>query len=74
MVSRRLLGFANGVGWASIGVFIYNNYFELLRFHGVSMYPFINPDFHSSKRDDFALLDKRKPWEGLQRGTIVAFW
>ena len=72
---RRTALIAGSVAsWIPAWLFFQDNVFQIMTVTGASMYPFLNKDFHTSTSKTSVLVDMRKPWEKLQRGTVIAFW
>jgi inner membrane protease subunit 2 len=52
----------------------FNAYVAQVTFiRGPSMYPFLNPQYHESLREDLCLVWKLYAQEGLRRGMVVTF-
>ena len=72
---RKLLyGTAVVLSWLPTYLFLRDHFFQVMSVTGPSMYPFLNPDFHSSTRRNLVLVDMRRPWKDLRRGSVIAFW
>ena len=72
--ARPLLLAGSMLTWFPAILFVRDNVLDVQQFTGSSMYPFINPDYHASTRSDLALISKREPWKGLERGMLIGFW
>ncbi|KAK3905720.1 hypothetical protein C8A05DRAFT_41397 [Staphylotrichum tortipilum] len=68
--SRYLIGFAT---WLPPLIWFNAHVAELTFMRGQSMYPFLNPHYHESTRQDLCLVWKRGVREGLRRGMVVVF-
>lgn len=64
-----------------IGIFLNDNYAQLMWVHGPSMYPVFNTDWysHGLLKRNMVFVDMRRAWQrekggGVRRGEVVAFW
>ncbi|MCJ1356677.1 MAG: hypothetical protein MMC33_006672 [Icmadophila ericetorum] len=62
--------------WIPIVIFIRDHVVQIMNVQGASMYPFFNTDYTEGKgfSRDRVLVDRWKPWQGIERGMVVAFW
>jgi len=59
--------------WIPPLIWLHENVAEPTFIKGQSMYPFFNPHYNESTRQDLCLVDKWNPAEHLERGMIVVF-
>ncbi|KAK0637239.1 peptidase S24/S26A/S26B/S26C [Bombardia bombarda] len=68
--SHHLIGFAT---WLPPLIWFNTFVAEATFIHGPSMYPFLNPHYNESLRQDLCLVYKLYAHENLQRGMVVTF-